>query len=176
VIAYRSGHREVLVTSDVQQKVSDRRPSAVGLLDPALLGYHVQYGVGQLVSNTVQVVRNPGMHIHQANVALKCDHRTACGPAQQNLTATHPWTSRRVHNHQPTLPVSASVAPRPPVHPSRAGGRGRRSTPPGTLLHPPVMLPSVDIIFHRYTRQVILALPHSGAPGRPRVRREVAHA
>jgi len=36
--------------------------------------------------------------------------------------------------------------------------------------------PSVDTVFHRYTRQVILALPHTGAPGKARVRREVAHA
>ena len=28
----------------------------------------------------------------------------------------------------------------------------------------------------RYTRQVILALPHYGAPGSPRVRRELLHA
>jgi len=41
------------------------------------------------------------------------------------LTAAHPLTSRRVQIHQLTLPVSASVAPSPPVHPSRAGGRGR---------------------------------------------------
>ncbi len=38
------------------------------------------------------------------------------------------------------------------------------------------MLPSVDIIFRRYTRKVILALPRTGAPGKARVRREVAHA
>jgi len=29
-------------------------------------------------------------------------------------------------NHPLALPVSASVASRPPAHPSRAGGRGRR--------------------------------------------------
>ena len=45
-----------------------------------------------------------------------------------------------------------------------------------TVSHPPAKLASVDTVFHRYTRQVILALPHTGAPGMSRVRREVAHA
>src|SRR3954453_24032024 len=80
-------------------------------------------------------------------------------------------------------PGVGSVAPRPPAHPSRAGGRGRRSAREvpasrrqSIRVTAPCHAPSVDIVFHRYTRQVILALPHTGAPGAPRVRREVAHA
>ena len=46
----------------------------------------------------------------------------------------------------------------------------------GLCVTPPCHAPGVDIVFHRYTRPVILALPHSGAPGKARVRREVAHA
>jgi hypothetical protein len=47
---------------------------------------------------------------------------------------------------------------------------------PRLSVTPPCHAGSVDISFRRYTRQVILALPHTGAPGRPRVRREVALA
>ena len=96
-------------------------------------------------------------------------HRAASGPAETKLTAANPWTSRRVQNHQLTLPVSASVAPRPPVHPSRAGGRGRhcgsRRRPSAPCHTPLSCCASVDIVFHRYTRQVILALPHHRGPG-----------
>jgi len=34
-------------------------------------------------------------------------YRVACGPAEQQLTAASPWTTRRVQNHQLALPVSA---------------------------------------------------------------------
>ena len=36
MIADRGGHREVVMPGNMQQKVGDRRPSVVGLFDPAL--------------------------------------------------------------------------------------------------------------------------------------------
>ena len=95
------------------------------------------------------------MHVHRVNVVLKC-----------RLPAREP-----VQNHQLALPVSA------------VWRHAHQLTRPGLVgevvsdrVTPPCHAPSVDMIFHRYTRQVILALPHTGAPGAPRVRREVAHA
>ena len=108
------------------------------------------------------------MHVHRVNVALKCELPAACGPAEQQLTAASPWTTRRVQNHQLALPVSAvwrqaHQFTRPELVGEVAPSCGGTSA--ASLSHPCVMLPSVDIIFHRYTRQVIFALPHPGAPG-----------
>ena len=76
------------------------------------------------------------------------------------------------HAHQFTRPeLVGEVALRP-----RGSADSGEIEPCRSVQHPPVMLAGVDNSFHRYTRQVILALPHTGAPGRPRVRREVALA
>ena len=130
-----------------------------------------------------EVVANPGMHVHRVNVVLKCSSPDLIGPAEQNSrrpirgpaavhkTTSRPSRCRRVwrHAHQFTRPELVGEV-------AKLLRRCGVTVRPATASHPHVMLPSVDTVFHRYTRQVILALPHTGAPGRPRVRREVAHA
>jgi hypothetical protein len=141
---------------------------------------HAQYRVVELAPDALQILLDPGMHVHGVNVVLKCRLPERELRWSNNSRSSNPGAPCTKPPAGP--PGVGSVAPRPPAHPSRAGGRGRQSLPGGTSVRsafrvtPLCHAPSVDFTFHRYTRQVILALPRIGSPGAPRVRREVAHA
>src|SRR4051794_7968136 len=112
------------------------------------------------------------MHVHGVNVALKCRLPGREPRWRKKFMATDPPDGRCVQNHQLALPVSAVWRHAHQLTRPELVGEDVRSL----RVTPPCDASSVDLIFHRYTRQVILALPHTGAPGVPRVRREVAHA
>ena len=96
------------MTGHMQQQVGDRRPSVVDLFDPPLCRDHAPYRVVELGANALQIIFDPGMHVHEVTVVLKCGlpGRELRWRNNSRRQIPHP-KGRRVQNHPLALPVSA---------------------------------------------------------------------